>query len=344
MPFGRRRQKKKKTKRSENPMPKEDSGAKVAGERQALMLEANMGQDLMKFMHDENVMEIMLNPDGKIWIDTHSEGCIDSGLLLDAQKAKQIIYNVAALANRTIPPDFPELEAEIPKTYLFDSCRFQAELPPVVKAPSFNIRKFGKKLFTLEDYVEQGTMTENQREIILAAIKDHKNIIAAGGTASGKTTLLNAILAEISGMGERIVIIEDTSELRCTAPNHVKLQTAPPKMDMDMLLRITLRKSPNRIVVGEVRSKEAMTLLEAWSTGHRGGCCTVHSESATDTLSRLEELTSRVSQTPQKETVGRAVDTVVYLRKRLTHRVIEDIIAVERYDKTTQEYITRKIG
>lgn len=315
----------------------------TATERQAMMLEASMGRELMNYMHDEDVMEIMLNPDGKIWIDTHSNGCIDSEFTMNPQTAKQLIYNVAALSGRTIPPDFPELEAEIPQTYLFDSCRFQAELPPVVKAPSFNIRKFGKKLFTLEDYVAQGTMTENQRKIIMKSIKEHKNIIAAGGTASGKTTLLNAILAEISDMQERIVIIEDTSELRCTAPNHVKLQTAPPKMDMDMLLRITLRKSPNRIVVGEVRSKEAMTLLEAWSTGHRGGCCTVHSESAEDTLSRLEEMTSRVSQIPQKETVGRAVDVVVYIRKRATTRIIEDIVEVHGYNKQKQEYDIRKI-
>ena len=310
----------------------------IVAERQAQMLEQNMGKELMSFMHDETVTEVMLNPDGHVWIDTQDKGCIDSHVILDAKQAKQIIYTIGALSGRVIPADFPELECEIPQTYLFDSCRFQAELPPIVKAPSFNIRKFGKKLFTLDDYVEQGTMTEEQRQIIMEAIRDHKNIIAAGGTASGKTTLLNAILAEISKLGERIVIIEDTSELRCTAPNHVKLQTSPPKMDMDMLLRITLRKSPNRIVVGEVRSKEAMTLLEAWSTGHRGGCCTVHSESAIDTLSRLEELTSRVSLTPQKETVGRAVDIVVYLRKHATFRRVDEIISVNRYNKQMQEY------
>lgn len=310
----------------------------IVNQRQAQMLESNMGPELMELMHDETITELMLNPDGHLWIDTQDRGCIDSGVRIDPRTAKQIIYNVGALSGRVIPNDFPELEAEIPKTYLFDSCRFQAELPPVVKAPSFNIRKFGKKLFTLDDYVEQGTMTEQQRGIIMGAIREHKNIIAAGGTASGKTTLLNAILAEISKMGERILIIEDTSELRCTAPNHVKLQTAPPKMDMDMLLRIVLRKSPNRIVVGEVRSKEAMTLLEAWSTGHRGGCCTVHSESALDTLFRLEELTSRVSLTPQKDTVGRAVDIVIYLRKHATFRRVEEIISVKRYNKKTQEY------
>lgn len=315
----------------------------IVNQRQAQMLESNMGPELMGFMHDENITELMLNPDGHLWIDTQDKGCIDSGVMVDERTAKQIIYNVGALSGRVIPSDFPELEAEIPKTYLFDSCRFQAELPPIVKAPSFNIRKFGKKLFTLDDYVEQGTMTEAQRQIILSAISAHKNIIAAGGTASGKTTLLNAILAEISKMGERIVIIEDTSELRCTAPNHVKLQTSPPKMDMDMLLRITLRKSPNRIVVGEVRSKEAMTLLEAWSTGHRGGCCTVHSESAIDTLSRLEELTSRVSLTPQKETVGRAVDLVVYLRKHATYRSVDEIIEVRGYDKKAQEYEIQRL-
>ncbi|WP_029542064.1 P-type conjugative transfer ATPase TrbB [Selenomonas sp. AB3002] len=320
------------------------ANTQLVNERYVQMLESNMGPQLMAYMQDETITEIMLNPDGHIWIDTHDRGLVESPINMSANIAKQLIYNVGSLAGRVVPADFPELEAEIPASRLFSSCRFQGELPPIVKAPSFNIRKFGKKLFTLDDYVAQGTMTEVQRQTIMTAIREHKNIIAAGGTASGKTTLLNAILAEISQMNERIVIIEDTSELRCKAPNHVKLQTAPPNMDMDMLLRITLRKSPNRIVVGEVRSKEAMTLLEAWSTGHRGGCCTVHSESAYDTLSRLEELTSRVSMTPQKETVGRAVDVVVYLRKKVTKRLIEDIILVNGYNKQTGDYDIEKIG
>jgi type IV secretion system protein VirB11 len=247
------------------------ANTQLVNDRYVQMFESNMGPQLMAYMQDEKITEIMLNPDGHVWIDTQDQGLVESPITMSASTAKQLIYIVGSLAGRVVPADFPELEAEIPASRLFRSSRFQGELPPIVKAPSFNIRKFGKKLFTLDDYVAQGTMTEVQRQTIMTAIPEHKNIIAAGGTASGKTTLLNAILAEISRMNERIVIIEDTSELRCSAPNHVKLQTAPPKMDMDMLLRITLRKSPNRIVVGEVRSKEAMTLLEAWSLRGNGG-------------------------------------------------------------------------
>ena len=113
---------------------------------------------------------------------------------------------------------------------------------------------------------------------------------------------------------------------------------------MDMLLRITLRKSPNRIVVGEVRGKEALTLLTAWSTGHRGGCSTVHSESAKDTLYRLEEMVSQISVTPQQSTIGRAIDIVVYLKYYGGKRQVEDIIAVKEYDKVKQDYVTEKLA
>lgn len=300
-----------------------------------------MGERLLSFMTDDNISEIMLNSDGTVWIDTFDQGCIDSGLKMESMQGKQIIYFVAALSGQVVDTDkMPYLEAEIKGGSLFANCRFQGELPTIVDAPSFNIRKHSKQIFTLDDYVTQGTMTERQKEALLEAIRTHKNIIAAGGTASGKTTMLNAILQEISKSTDRVILIEDTPELQCTAKNHQNLRTKEPGVDMDRLLRITLRKSPKRIVVGEVRGKEVLTLLTAWSTGHRGGCSTVHSDSALDTLYRMEDMASE----PLQARIGRAIDLVVYLRMNGVKRVVEEILQVDRYDKSSQEYITSPIG
>lgn len=300
-----------------------------------------MGDRLLSFMTDDNISEIMLNSDGTVWIDTFDQGCIDSGLKMEPMQGKQIIYFVAALSGQVIDTDkMPYLEAEIKGGSLFANCRFQGELPTIVDAPSFNIRKHSKQIFTLDDYVAQGAMTERQKEALLESIRTHKNIIAAGGTASGKTTMLNAILQEISKSTDRVILIEDTPELQCTAKNHQNLRTKEPGVDMDRLLRITLRKSPKRIVVGEVRGKEVLTLLTAWSTGHRGGCSTVHSDSALDTLYRMEDMASE----PLQARIGRAIDLVVYLRMNGVKRVVEEILQVDRYDKSSQEYITFPIG
>ena len=185
-------------------------------------------------------------------------------------------------------------------------------------------------------------MTTRQKAIIMTAIQQKKNIIAAGGTKSGKTTLLNAILQEISKLPDRVILIEDAPELRCTAKDHVSLRTMP-NVTMDHLLRATLRKTPDRIVVGEVRGGEALSLLDAWSTGHSGGCSTVHSNSAMDTLIRLENMTSRVARNPQQFTISRAVDMIVYLKYEHLKRRIEEIISVESYDYVTHQYVTHTV-
>ncbi len=212
----------------------------------------------------------------------------------------------------------------------------------IVEAPSFNIRKHAKKTLTLDEYVAQGTMSERQREVILEAIHGKKNIIVAGGTGSGKTTLVNAVLAEISKLDERIVTIEDTRELKCSAENAVTLNTTD-SVDMDNLLRKTLRLSPNRIVVGEIRGKEALTLIDAWSTGHRGGCSTVHSDSAMDTLYRLEDLVSRVSISAQQAGIARAIDVVIYIAKRAIRRSVDEVLSIDGWDRERHEYITHRL-
>lgn len=304
-------------------------------------LRNTMGEDILFHLEDPNVFEIMVNPDGKLWIDTFSQvPRIFTGKYINPAVSRQIIYQIADLTDQVVTEAKPMLEAELP-----DGSRFQGFIPNVTPAPAFIIRKHITRRMLLQDYVNEGSMTESQRSAIIQAILDHKNIIAAGGTKSGKTTLLNAIIAEIAKLcpDDRIVMIEDLRELKCAAENVLPLRTTD-FVKMDALLHGTLRSTPDRIVLGEVRSGEALDLLDAWSTGHRGGCSTVHSNSARQTLLRLQQLVSRVSITPQQATIGDAVDLVVYMKRKGSSRVVDEIIAVDSYDEAAQEYRIRNIA
>lgn len=270
---------------------------------------ANCMSEIMPLLQEESIFEVYINPDGKVWTDGFRDRKCTEIKMTSAQ-VKQIILNVAALTNQLVTEEKPALDAEIPQNKYFDKCRFEGNLPGIVLSPTLNICKHPKKIFTLDDYVKQEILSEKQREIIIKAIREKKNIIAAGGTKSGKTTLLNALLAEISKLNDRVILIEDTPELQCTAADCVSMRTMR-TFTMSDCLRSVLRMTPDRIVVGEVRGGEALALLDALSTGHGGGCSTVHSNSAKDTLLRLENMTARVSQNPQQATIWQAVNMIV---------------------------------
>lgn len=292
---------------------------------------------LMPFMQDPNVFEVYVNPDGKVWTDTLGKGRTYSGMTMDASQSTQIIYTVAALTHQLVPAEKPVLDAEIPANAYFPTCRFEGNLPAVVPAPTMNIRKHPQKIFTLDDYLAQGTITSRQYDIIKAAVKDKKNIIAAGGTKSGKTTFLNALLAEISKYDDRVILIEDTPELQCKAEDCVSMRSSR-TFSMEDCLHQVLRMTPDRIVVGEVRGAEALALLDAWSTGHQGGCSTVHSNSARDTLTRLENMTARVSKNPQQATIAQAVSLIVYLKYTGLHRRVQEILSIDGWDAQKKQY------
>ena len=294
-------------------------------------------QPILPFMKDKNVFEVYVNPDGKIWTDSLGKGRGYTGKSISPEDTRGIIINVAALTDQLVKPDRPALDAEIPSNPFFPKCRFEGNLPRIVPAPTLNIRKHPETIFTLEDYVAQGTLTEKQYGFLIDAIHAKKNIIAAGGTKSGKTTFLNAILAEISKLEDRVILIEDTPELQCSAADCVQMR-ATATFAMEDCLRQVLRMTPDRIVVGEVRSGEALALLDAWSTGHGGGCSTVHSNSAVDTLLRLENMTARVSRNPQQSTIAQAVNYVVYLKYTGNSRKVQEILEIDRWDPAAKKY------
>ena len=201
-------------------------------------------------------------------------------------------------------------------------------LPPVSVAPCFTIRKPATRIYTLGDYVTDRIVSAPQADALRRAVSEHKNILVAGGTSSGKTTLANALLAEIATRDERVIILEDTRELQCAAPDCVALRTRAGSVSLADLVRSTLRLRPDRIIVGEVRGPEALDMLKAWNTGHPGGIATVHANSASSALYRLEQLVQESVVTVPRRLIAEAIDLVVFIAGRGVSRRIETIAEV----------------
>ena len=312
-------------------------------------LQEALGDQLCVALDDANVVEIMLNPDGKLFIERLGHGVTPAGQMSSAA-AEMVIGTVAHALQSEVDTEQPIISGELP----IGGHRFEGLLPPVVAKPAFTIRRRASRLIPLEDYVRTGVMTEYQAATIRSAISAKLNIIISGGTGSGKTTLANAVIYEIvnSAPEDRIVILEDTAEIQCAAENAVLLHTSD-TIDMARLLKSTMRLRPDRIVVGEVRDGAALTLLKAWNTGHPGGVATIHSNTAMSALRRLEQLTAEASQQPMHEVIGEAVDLVISIERTPRGRLVRDIIQVERFingqyeiesDQLTEEQEARHVA
>jgi type IV secretion system protein VirB11 len=304
-----------------------------AQDRRRAMLRTAMGPVIAAALADPAVIEVMVNPDGSLRLDRLGEGRIDTGKRLEPAEAERIIRLVASHVRVEVHADNPVVSAELPpRDDGMSGERFEGLLPPVSTAPCFAIRKPAAKVYTLDDYVADRIVMPIQADALRKAVRDRRNLLIAGGTSSGKTTLANALLAEVAGLDERVILIEDTRELQCAAPDCVALRTKPGVVSLADLVRSTLRLRPDRIIVGEVRGAEALDMLKAWNTGHPGGIATVHANSARSALYRLEQLVQETVVTVPRRLIAEAIDLVVFIQGRGISRRIETIAEVTGLD------------
>lgn len=293
-------------------------------------LRRDLGGMIEQALSDPKTVEIMLNADGRLWQERLGETMRCIGTITEV-RAESIIKTIAGFHGKEITRFNPILEGELP----LDGSRFAGQLPPVVTKPTFAIRKKAISVFTLDDYVQSEIMTEAQCEVIKNAVVAHRNILVIGGTGSGKTTLVNAIINEMvrHSPAERVFIIEDTGEIQCSAENCVQYHTTI-DVNMTQLLKTTLRMRPDRILVGEVRGSEALDLLDAWNTGHEGGAATLHANNCLAGLHRLKSLISRNPAAPAEiePLIGDAVHCVVHIARTPSGRRVEEILSIKGYE------------
>ena len=294
-----------------------------ASSRGARMLRTALGADVAAWLEDPSVVEVMLNPDGRLWIDRLAEGLCDTGARLMAADGERIIRLVAHHVGAEVHAGAPRVSAELPGTE-----RFEGLLPPVVSAPTFAIRKPAVAVFTLQDYVAARIMTGEVAEALRQAVAARANILVAGGTSTGKTTLTNALLAEVAQTSDRVVLIEDTRELQCLTPNLVALRTKDGVATLSDLVRSSLRLRPDRIPIGEVRGAEALDLLKAWGTGHPGGIGTIHAGSALGALRRMEQLIQEAVFTVPRALIAETIDLIAVLAGRGAERRLVELARV----------------
>lgn len=312
---------------------------KIQQERVIRKLKTELGPLVVRALEDPKVVEIMLNSDGTLWQETLGQGMEVIGEMT-ASQAFSLLSTIATSLGTQVTAICPILEGELP----IDGSRFEGLIPPVVARPTFTIRKKASQVFDLFDYVKQNSLTPVQQYHIIQAVKQRKNILVVGGTGSGKTTFTNAIIQQIvyNTPEHRLVIIEDTVEIQCSAKNAVILRSTE-TVDMQKLLKATMRLRPDRILVGEVRGPEALTLLKSWNTGHPGGVATVHANSAAAGLIRMEQLISEATTAPLQSLIAEAVHLVIFIEKTPNGRKIKEILSVKGFNHQTQQYLLSPI-
>lgn len=279
-------------------------------DRHLKMLKTAFGQIIAALLEDKDIIEIMLNPDGKLWAESLTKGKFFTDIELTNHQAQNIINLVASHHQTVANTEYPEIACDLPESY----ARFQGWLPPIVIAPCFTIRKRAISIFSMEDYLASKSITPHYANLLKQAIKDKKNILIAGGTASGKTTFANALLHELKDSNERIIILEDLPELQIATADYVKLMTTTKKTMRD-LVKGTLRMRPDRIIIGEVRDGAALELLKSWNTGHPGGICTIHANSPEATLQRLEDLIQEAVAIIPQRLIQETIDLIVFMQR-----------------------------
>jgi len=295
---------------------------------------------------DENISEIMGNPDASWWYERDGIIHREAAVSFDAGRLRTGLEVIANQLGKRLDENNPLLHAQLP-----DGSRLAAVIPPVVRPdPAVVIRKFTSRRYTVEDLIARGTLTRPLADFLAEQIRSGKTLLISGGTGTGKTTLLR-ILADSIPDHERIVVIEDTSELHIQKPNilpaECQTDTFKANITFDDLLKSALRWRPDRIILGEVRGIEARTLLDSFNTGHSGSLATIHANSAEKALHRFANLVMRNhAQSTFADTeaeIGDAVDFVVHVERQPGRRVVREVLALRGYDRDAKRFLIEPV-
>lgn len=304
---------------------------------QAYLLE-KLDHRIQHALADITIGEIILNSDGKLWFVDHQSNYHEAGVI-EQQQAIGFVHALSQFERKFLNEKTPYLDAILP----FNGERINVRIPPTTKSVSFNIRKKSSCVYSLQEYVDRKIVTVNQADILTKAIIDRKNILVSGSPASGKTTLTNALLdviATVRPEGHRVLILEQVSELQCNAKNKESFLVSA-YCDMNRLLWMAMRSSPDCLIVGEVRDGAALDLLKAWNTGCHGGVATIHANHARAAVQRLLDLSCEVTVTPPYTLIAEAVDIIVHIqanKKSFPSRTVTEIIAIDGFDIQSKTY------
>ncbi len=291
------------------------------------LLKRQLGPRILAAIADPQITEIIVNG---LWFESYGSGMREAGVTLAPSQVESLIGTVAASLGTVANANNPIIEGELP----IAAIRFEGLLPPVARKPCCVMRKPAQVLFTVDDYVRDGILSDAYAEALRKAIDQRRNVVIAGGTGSGKTTLAGALINEMverSDPNERYVIIEDTLEIQCRAKNLAQLHTAE-GADMTRLVRTTMRLRPDRIIIGEVRGAEALALLKAWNTGHPGGVTTIHANSGKAALIRLSSLVQEAGVPPQPELIAETINLVAFIVRTTSGRRVTELVEVDGHD------------
>lgn len=306
-------------------------------------LTRELGPTIRKALEDPEITEVMLNSDGNIWTEHFSKGMEQVGTMAP-QAGRALLATIASSLGKEITEDQPSIEGEL---VLDGTPRIAGSIPPKTLGPQLTIRKHSSKVFTLDEYVDMGSLTPLARKYLKDAVENRLNIMVCGGTGSGKTTLVNSLINEISEIcpTDRLYILEDTREIQCKSANFERFKTSAAE-NMDSLVISSLRHRPDRIIVGEVRDGAALSLLESWNTGHEGGIATIHARktSLKGAFLRLEYLLQKaLPGADNGQLIGEALDLIVTIERQGRRRLITSITEVKGYDPAKMEYQTHSI-
>jgi type IV secretion system protein VirB11 len=294
-------------------------------------LARQLGPALLAELAKAGTTDLLVNHDGRLWAEAHGKGLWDTGCAMAETRREAVINTAAAALGMVANADNPIVEGELTINEI--RVRFEGILRPVAASPCFAIRKPAQVLYTLDDYVRDGILGRGHAAVLREAAERRLNVLIAGGTGSGKTTLAGALINEMvrrGDAGERFVILEDTFEIQCRAENLIQLHTAE-AADLTRLVRATMRLRPDRIVIGEVRGGEALALLKAWLTGHPGGVTTVHANGAKAALTRLSSLVQEAGVPPQPELIAETINLIAFIARTPAGRRVTELARLEGY-------------